>query len=111
MQTKFVEMANDAVAVNAKLINKSVDYNVKAARDAVKNASVQAGELLKVKTFEDYTALQGKLVQSAIDQASSLSRTYIELGFEARDAYTALWQDYAAAPVQKKSNAPVAKVA
>ena len=94
MQSNYVDLANDAIAVNAKLINKSVDVNVKTAKNAVENATARAGEMLQVKTLEDYATLQGKVVQDAIEQTNNMARTYVELGFEARDAYTALWQNY-----------------
>ncbi len=95
MQAKLVELANDTVAVNAKLINKSVDYNVKTAKEVLKNATAHAGEVLKVKNLNDYAAIQGKMVQYTIEQTNDFARTCIELGLEAKDAYTALWQDYA----------------
>ena len=112
MQTNFVELANDAMAVNAKLINKSVDFNVKAAKNAVENATAQAGEMLQVKTLEDYATLQGKVVQNAIEQTNNIARTYVELGLETRDAYTALWQNYSVpAPIVPATKGNTAKKA
>ena len=112
MQPNFVALANDAMAVNAKLINKSVDFNVKTAKNAVENATARAGEMFQVKTLEDYATLQGKVVQNAIEQTNNIARTYVELGLETRDAYTALWQNYSVpSPVVPATKGSTAKKA
>ena len=111
MQTKFVEMANEAIAINANLLNKSTDYNVKAAKQAMQDVSEQTGEWFQMKTLDDYTALQGKVLQNSIEQVSNFTRVCVDLGFEAKDAYAALWQNYTGSNNTKKNAGKVVKVA
>ena len=51
MQNNFVNLANEAINVNTKLFNKSVEFGVESAQQLVQNASEQTGEWLKVKEF------------------------------------------------------------
>ena len=111
MQTKFVEMANEAIAINANLLNKATDHNVKSAKHAMQTATEQANEWFQMKTPDDYAALQGKVLQNTIEQTSNFTRVCVDLGFEARDAYTALWQNYTGSTNTKKSTGKVVKVA
>lgn len=105
MQTKFMEVTNQTMFVNANLINKAIEFNVKMAQDAVKDATNRAGELLKVKTITDYAAFQGSVMQSTIEGTNAYAKTCADLAIEARDAYADLWQNYTAATKQAMEDA------
>jgi len=100
MQAKFMEVTNQTMYVNANLINKAIQFNVKMAQDAVKDATDRTGELLKVRTIADYATFQGSVVQSTIEGANAYAKTYTDLAIEARDAYADLWQNYTVATKQ-----------
>ena len=72
MQTNFVELANDAMAVNAKLINKSVDFNVKAAKNAVENATAQAGEMLQSRLWKITLHCKAKWFRTQLSKPTTL---------------------------------------
>ena len=110
MQTKFVEMANEAIAINTNLLNKSTDYNVKAAKQAMQAVTEQTSEWFQMKTLDDYTAFQGKVLQNTIEQTSNFTRVCVDLGFEAKNAYAALWQNYTGSNNTKKNAGKVVKV-
>ena len=105
MQAKFMEVTNQIMYVNANLINKAIQFNVKMAQDAVKDATDRTGELLKVRTIADYATFQGSVVQSTIEGANAYAKTYADLAIEARDAYADLWQNYTAATKQAMEDA------
>ena len=105
MQAKLMEVTNQTMYVNTNLINKAVDFNVKMAQDAVKNATDSAGELLKVRTMDDYATFQGGVVQNTIDGTNAYAKTCADLAIEARDAYAELWQNYTAVARQAMEDA------
>ena len=105
MQAKFMEVTNQTMYVNANLINKAIQFNVKMAQDAVKDATDRTGELLKVRTIADYATFQGSVVQSTIEGANAYAKTYADLAIEARDVYADLWQNYTVATKQAMEDA------
>ena len=113
MQNQLVDFANDAISVNAKLLNRSIEVGVKSAQEFASCSTKHAGDWLKVKTVDDYAATQENWNQIAIEQSKKAAQSAIELGTEAYDAYLSLWQKYGNADLVKPvvELKPVAKKA
>jgi len=95
MQTSITDLATEAVSVNTKLMNKSIELSVKSTQDFVDSVSRQTGELMKVKTFDDYTAVQESWNTAVVEQSKKVAKSVTDLGSESFGEYLGLWQKYA----------------
>ncbi len=95
MQNNIVDFANEAVSVNTKLINKSIELGVKSTQDFVDSVSKQTGELMKVKTFDDYTAAQESWSAFVVEQSTKAAKSMTNFGSESFGEYLGLWNKYA----------------
>ena len=107
MQINFSEFANEAFNVNTKLFNKSVELGVESARQVIEGTSQQTGEWLKVRNFDDYVETQENWNAFAVGQIQNSTRSAIEFGTDAYNAYLGLWKKYSqAADVSSVVDAP-----
>ena len=94
MQINFSELANEALNVNSKLFNKSVELGVERAQELIQGTSEKTGEWLKVKTFDEYVETQNTWNAFAVDQIQQSTRSAIDFGTEAYNSYFGLWEKF-----------------
>lgn len=103
MQNTFVDLTNEAIAVNTKIANKFVDYGVVTSKNLTKDLSDQTEKLFKVKTVDEFVALQTNWFEKMVDQSKQATKSMLEIGNEATSSFSEIWQNFATA-----ANVPVA---
>ena len=113
MQSKFVDITSETLAVNSKIASKAFDYGVEASKNLGQDLTDQAERLLGAKTVNDFVAVQTDWFGNLVGHARNASQVMYELGVEANASYNSLWKKYSdvAAPivVDKKPAARKAK--
>lgn len=95
MENKIVEFTNEAIRVNSRLFNDSVEFGVDSAQQFVETVSTRSNEWLQIKTVDDYVKQQEAWNQQSVEQTQEFGRKVIQLGNEAYSAYLSLWESYA----------------
>ncbi len=100
MQNNFAELTSEAVAVNANLVNKVVNYGIDSSKNLSKEISDQTGKALDAKSVNDFVAVQIEWVEKFVEQSKKSSQTLFEISSEASAAYGSIWQKYADLTIQ-----------
>ncbi len=108
MQNKLVNLANEAVAINAGLYTKSVTQSVAAGQKFVQQVSEHTIDALNVKNFDGIVSNQKGWAALAAEQSQEATQAMVDLGNEAYDAYALLWKK-AFAPVVELTETKVVK--
>ncbi len=108
MQNKIVDLASEAININAGIFAKTVNHSVESSQQFVQHVSDQAASWLNIKNYDDFVANQQKCNAFAIDQTQKAVQTATDLGNEAYGAYLAWWQK-ASAPVAEAGSAKPVK--
>ncbi len=108
MQNKLVNFANEAVAINVDIFNKTITKNVDAGQKLTQKVSEHASDSLSVKSFDDFVANQKGWNALMIEQSQETVQSMVDLSNEAYDAYVLLWKK-AFAPVVAMNEPKVVK--
>ena len=111
MENKLAGLTSEAIDINTKLFNKSVEFGVESAQQFIQNASDRTGEWLKIKTLDDYVATQESWNKIAIDQTTKFTKSITNLGNEAYSSYMSIWQKFAEVSKQPEIAVPKKKAA
>ena len=101
MQSKFVDITSETLAVNSKIANKAFDYGIEASKNLGQEFTGQAEKLLGVKTVNDFVAVQTDWFENLVGHAKNASQVMFDLGAEANASYNSIWKNYGdvAAPI------------
>ena len=103
MQDKVVNFVSEAVSINAKLLNQTLDFGVQSNQRLVQQVSDQTIKGLTFTNFDDYVASQKSWGSFAMEQARDLTQTITGISTETCRAYLELWQEATASDVEAKT--------
>ena len=95
MQTKFYDLAVEAISLNTALANKAFDYGVETSKQFGNEFTGQAEKVLGAKTVNDVIAVQTDWLEKLAGQSKAASQMMLEFGSEANASYSSLWKKYA----------------